>query len=123
MAASGKESKRSYENVVMWVCWPYIKPMPRLSIDLTAEQHKAIKARALLSDQTIRDYILNLALQGPPTNSLNPSASTPLPHEQGIDWEADLKARIDEAVNARFADFDVDALMYDAKKRYNEGHT
>lgn len=36
--------------------------MPRISIDVTPEQHKSIKAIAALQGQSIKDYILEQSL-------------------------------------------------------------
>ena len=36
--------------------------MPRLSIDITPEQHKRLKASAALCGQSIKDYVLERSL-------------------------------------------------------------
>ncbi len=37
--------------------------MPRLSIDITAEEHRKLKAIAALRGQTIKDYVMSRALR------------------------------------------------------------
>jgi predicted transcriptional regulator len=41
--------------------------MPRLSIELTAEQHKRLKAIAALRGQSIKDYVFQQSLGDLPT--------------------------------------------------------
>ena len=40
--------------------------MPRLSIDITAEEHQKLEAIAALSGQSIRDFVLERALADAP---------------------------------------------------------
>ena len=40
--------------------------MPRLSIDITPEEHQKLKAIAALSGQSIKDYVLNRTLGDAP---------------------------------------------------------
>ncbi len=40
--------------------------MPRLSIDISAQEHQQLKAMAALSGQTIREYVLSRALADMP---------------------------------------------------------
>jgi len=41
--------------------------MPRLSIDITPEEHQKLKAIAALKGQSIKDYVLNRALRDAPS--------------------------------------------------------
>ncbi|PHQ81062.1 MAG: antitoxin [Thalassobium sp.] len=41
--------------------------MPRLSIDITAEEHQKLKAIAALKGQSIKDYVLNRTLGDAPS--------------------------------------------------------
>lgn len=40
--------------------------MPRLSIDITAEEHQKLKAIAALKGQSIKDYVLDRTLRDAP---------------------------------------------------------
>lgn len=40
--------------------------MPRLSIELSAQEHRQLKARAALSGQSLKEYALSRALDAPP---------------------------------------------------------
>ncbi len=40
--------------------------MPRLSIDISAQEHQQLKAMATLNGQTIREYVLSRALADMP---------------------------------------------------------
>lgn len=91
--------------------------MPRLSIDLTPEQHMAIKARALLAGKSIKDFMLDLMEQQSLKAGGEYPDAGPLPHETGTDWEADLRRRIDQAVSGTFVDFDPEDIMRRAMER------
>lgn len=43
--------------------------MPRLSIDITAQEHKQLKAIAALKGQSIKQYVLSRALRDVPDTS------------------------------------------------------
>jgi len=53
-------------NVVMWGICDYNSPMPRLSIDISPEEHQKLKAIAALKGQSIKDYVLGRALGDAP---------------------------------------------------------
>ena len=42
--------------------------MPRLSIDITTEEHKKLKAIAALKGQSIKEYVLEKSLHGIPVS-------------------------------------------------------
>ena len=44
----------------------YMKVMPRLSIDITPEEHQKLKAIAALKGQSIKDYVLSRTLREAP---------------------------------------------------------
>ncbi len=50
----------------MWDMIDYHLPMPRLSIDISPEDHQKLKAIAALKGQSIRDYVLGRALGDAP---------------------------------------------------------
>ena len=53
-------------NVVMWDMIDYPFFMPRLSIDISPEDHQKLKAIAALKGQSIKDYVLGRALGDAP---------------------------------------------------------
>jgi len=53
-------------NVVLLSALRYMERMPRLSIDITQEEHQKLKAIAALKGQSIKDYVLNRALRDAP---------------------------------------------------------
>ena len=53
-------------NVVMWDLIDYPFGMPRLSIDISPEDHQKLKAIAALKGQSIKDYVLGRALGDAP---------------------------------------------------------
>lgn len=53
-------------NVVMWDMIDYPFGMPRLSIDISPEDHQKLKAIAALKGQSIKDYVLGRALGDAP---------------------------------------------------------
>jgi hypothetical protein len=44
----------------------YLKAMPRLSIDITPEEHQKLKAIAALKGESIKDYVLKRTLGDAP---------------------------------------------------------
>lgn len=44
----------------------YLIPMPRLSIDITPEEHQKLKAIAALKGESIKDYVLKRTLGDAP---------------------------------------------------------
>lgn len=50
----------------MWGICDYTPPMPRLSIDISPEEHQKLKAIAALKGQSIKDYVLGRALSDAP---------------------------------------------------------
>ena len=62
--------------------------MPRLSIELTPEQHKRLKAIAALRGQSIKDYVLEKSLGG----------GAPMTEQQALDQlDALLHPRLEQA--------------------------
>lgn len=54
------------------VCFEYFRPMSRISIEVTPQQHRRLKAVAALSGQSIKDYILSQSIPGENIESENP---------------------------------------------------
>ncbi len=50
----------------MWDALDYTPHMPRLSIDISPEEHQKLKAIAALKGQSIKDYVLSRALGDAP---------------------------------------------------------
>lgn len=53
-------------NVVLWVMLCYHVFMPRLSIDVTPEEHQKLKAIAALNGESIKEYVLKRTLGDAP---------------------------------------------------------
>lgn len=71
--------------------------MPRLSIDITPEQHQKLKAIAALSGKTIKEYVLERALPDIPV-------SPELSEEEALaELTALLKPRIEAAEQGDFS--------------------
>ncbi len=65
--------------------------MPRLSIELTPEQHKRLKAIAALRGQSLKDYVLQRSLE-----------DIPLSEEEALrQLEALLRPRLEEAASGK----------------------
>lgn len=60
--SSGMTEQSIPTNVVMWARTDYLLSMPRLSIDISPEEHQKLKAIAALKGQSIKDYVLGRAL-------------------------------------------------------------
>jgi predicted transcriptional regulator len=65
--------------------------MPRLSIELTPEQHKRLKAIAALRGQSIKDYVLQRSLESIPSTE----------QEALQQLDALLRGRVEEAETGR----------------------
>jgi hypothetical protein len=72
--------------------------MPRLSIDISAEEHQKLKAIAALKGQTIKDYVLGRALDGFPPLDDTMSESEALDALKGF-----LEPRLAQARNGEFS--------------------
>lgn len=75
----------------------------RLSIEVTSEQHKKLKAVAALSGQTIKDYVLNRILPDTEEKALS-------------QLEAFLKPRIDAAEHEEFSSRTVGQIVEDVRR-------
>ncbi len=65
--------------------------MPRLSIDITAEEHQKLKAIAALKGQSIKDFVLNRTLgEAPSVDDMS--------EEEALEALSDfLKPRVEQA--------------------------
>ena len=64
--SSGMTEPSIPTNVVKWAKTDYLLSMPRLSIDISPEEHQKLKAIAALKGQSIKDYVLGRALGDTP---------------------------------------------------------
>ena len=81
----------STTNVVLCALMPYLRIMPRLSIDITPEEHQKLKAIAALKGESIKDYVLKRTLGDAP-------ALDDMSEGEAVAALADfLKPRIDQA--------------------------
>jgi len=71
--------------------------MPRLSIEITPEQHQKLKAIAALSGKTIKQYVLDCSL---PDIPLDPNLDE---HEALAQLSAFLKPSIEAAERGEFS--------------------
>ena len=86
--------------------------MPRISIEVTAEQHKRLKAFAALRGQSIKDYVLEQAL--PPING----NQTQLSEEEALrQLESFLKPRIQAAERGELVSKSVTEIFEDARQK------
>ncbi|MGD8911635.1 MAG: DUF1778 domain-containing protein [Candidatus Thiodiazotropha sp.] len=79
----------------------------RLSIEVTQEQHKRLKAAAALQGKSIKDYVLERTLPG-------------LEEQTALqDLEAFLKPRIDAAKKGQFSTESIDTIFNEVEQEEN----
>lgn len=85
--------------------------MPRLSIDITAEEHQKLKAIAALRGQSIKAFVLDRTLgETPPVEAMSET--------EALSALADfLKPRIEEARRGEFSDKSLQDIRQAARKR------
>ena len=85
--------------------------MPRLSIDLTAEEHQKLKAIAALKGQSIKDFVLNRTLgEAPALNGMT--------EDEAFSALADfLKPRIDQARRSELSTKSLDDIRREAREQ------
>ena len=85
--------------------------MPRLSIDVTPEEHQKLKAIAALKGQSIKDYVLNRALgDAPPLQGMT--------EDEAFSALSDfLKPRIDQARRGELSAKSIDDIRREARKQ------
>lgn len=86
--------------------------MARLSIDLTPEQHKRLKAFAALHGLSIKEYVLERAL--PPL----PEAESRSEEEALRELEALLKPRLEEAARGEVSGKSVEQIFAEARHEF-----
>jgi uncharacterized protein (DUF1778 family) len=85
--------------------------MPRLSIDISAEDHQQLKAMAALKGQSIKDYVLSRALVDMP----NPATMTDAEALQAL--KALLTPRLAEADAGQFTAATAEDIKREARVR------
>jgi hypothetical protein len=79
----------------------------RLSIEVTQEQHKRLKAAAALQGKSIKDYVLERTLPG-------------LDEQTALqDLEAFLKPRIEAAKKGQFSTESIDTIFNEVEQEEN----
>lgn len=98
-------------NVVLWAAVCYLPSMPRLSIDITAEEHQKLKAIAAIKGQSIKDYVLNKTLgDTPPINGMSDADAFAALSDF-------LKPRIDQARRGDLSNKSIADIKHDARKQ------
>lgn len=88
--------------------------MDRLSIAITPEQHRRLKACAALRGQSIEDYVLERALPPIPEGEM-------LAEEAALsELEAFLKPRIESAKRGEFVSKSVEQIFEEAHGEYTD---
>lgn len=85
--------------------------MPRLSIDITPEEHQKLKAIAALKGQSIKEFVLSRTLRE------TPSVDGMSEDEALEALSAFLKPRIDEARQGKLSTKSFDDIRQDARRR------
>ena len=89
----------------------YSKDMPRLSIDITPEEHQKLKAIAALKGESIKDYVLKRTLGDAP-------ALNDMSEDEAVTALADfLKPRIEQARLGEFSTKSMADIRREARKQ------
>ncbi|MEE4540344.1 MAG: antitoxin [Erythrobacter sp.] len=85
--------------------------MPRLSIDITPEEHQKLKAIATLKGQSIKDYVLNRTLRDtPPLEDMT--------EDQALNaLAAFLEPRIEQARRGELSNKSINEIRREARKQ------
>lgn len=85
--------------------------MPRLSIDITSEEHQKLKAIAALKGQSIKDFVLNRTLGETP-------AVDEMSESQALEALSDfLKPRIEQAQHGKLSTKSIKDIRKEAHKQ------
>lgn len=89
----------------------YLKAMPRLSIDITPEEHQKLKAIAALKGESIKDYVLKRTLGDAP-------ALDDMSEDEAVVALANfLRPRIEQARLGEFSTKSMADIRRDARKQ------
>lgn len=98
-------------NVVLWSAIRYPHDMPRLSIDITPEEHRKLKAIAALNGESIKDYVMKRALRDAPhLDDMNEDEAVAALSEF-------LEPRIEQARRGEFSTKSLSDIRRDARKQ------
>ena len=98
-------------NVVLLFALRYMKIMPRLSIDITPEEHQKLKAIAAIRGQSIKDYVLNCTLNETP-------ALEGMTEDEAFSALSDfLKPRIEQARQGELSSKSLDDIRREAREQ------
>ena len=93
----------------MWVRNSYAASMPRLSIDITPEEHQKLKAIAALKGESIKDFVLKRTLG---------DALDDMSEAEAVAALADfLKPRIEQARRGEFTKKSFADIRHEAHKQ------
>jgi hypothetical protein len=95
----------------MWGAIDYCLRMPRLSIDISPEDHQKLKAIAALKGQSIKEYVLGRALGDAP-------ALDGMSEDEAFMALANfLEPRIEQARRGELSGKSVDEILREERKR------
>ena len=95
----------------MWVGFEYPFNMPRLSIDISPEEHQKLKAIAALKGQSIKDYVLGRALGDTP-------ALDGMDEDEAFNALANfLEPRVEQARRGELSGKSVEEIRREERKR------
>lgn len=95
----------------MWCACDYHYGMPRLSIDISQEDHQKLKAIAALKGQSLKDYVLGRALGDAP-------ALDDMSEDQAFMALANfLEPRVEQARRGELSGKSLDEIRREERKR------
>ena len=95
----------------MWRALDYHWGMPRLSIDISPEEHQKLKAIAALKGQSIKDYVLGRALGDTP-------ALDGMDEDEAFNALANfLEPRVEQARRGELSGKSVEEIRREERKR------
>jgi hypothetical protein len=95
----------------MWGAIDYLPNMPRLSIDISPEEHQKLKAIAALKGQSIKEYVLGRALGDAP-------ALVGMSEDEAFKALANfLEPRLEQARRGQLSGKSVEDIRRDERKR------
>ena len=88
--------------------------MPRLSIDVTADEHRKLKAIAALKGESLKDYVLKRALGDTPSLDI-------MSENEAVAALSDfLKPRIEQARRGEFSTKSINDIRREARKQVGQ---
>lgn len=98
-------------NVVLFIMLCYYGNMPRLSIDITPEEHQKLKAIAALKGQSIKDFVLKRTLgEAPVVDDMS--------EDEALEALSDfLKPRIEQARRGELSTKSFEDIRKEAHRR------